>query len=150
MASTLSRSCSELHRSRGDSYVAYWSWILEFERYPKLTSVLSGVAPIYKLSRRTRNPVHAFSGSSLSSCARSLRHGTGSVQEPSSPDICRHIMHIHCTRIVVASATSAGCDVLCVQVLGGRPPGDWAREGAVLCTWDVCASASCGVGCDHL
>ena len=36
--------------------------------------------------------------------------------------------------IVVASATSAGCDVLCVQVLGGRPPGDWAREGAILCT----------------
>ena len=34
--------------------------------------------------------------------------------------------------IVVASATSAGCDVLCVQVLGGLPPGDWAREGAFL------------------
>ena len=36
--------------------------------------------------------------------------------------------------IVVASATSAGCDVLCVQVLGGRPPGDWVRADAVLCT----------------
>ena len=35
--------------------------------------------------------------------------------------------------IVVASAPSAGCDVLCVQVLGGHPPGDWAREGAFLC-----------------
>ena len=35
---------------------------------------------------------------------------------------------------VVASTPSAGCDVLCVQVLGGHPPGDWAREGAFLCT----------------
>ena len=52
--------------------------------------------------------------------------------------------------IVVASATSAGCEVLCVQVLGGRPPGDWVRAGAFLCTCDVCASASSGVGCDRL
>ena len=36
--------------------------------------------------------------------------------------------------IVVASTPSTGCDVLCVQALGGHPPGDWAREGAFLCT----------------
>ena len=24
--------------------------------------------------------------------------------------------------------------ILCVQVLGGRPPGDWVRAGAFLCT----------------
>ena len=40
--------------------------------------------------------------------------------------------------------------VLCVQVLGGHPPGYRAREGAFPCTYDVCASTSCGVRCDHL
>ena len=27
--------------------------------------------------------------------------------------------------------------ILCVQVLGGRPPGDWVRAGAFVCTWGV-------------
>ena len=35
--------------------------------------------------------------------------------------------------VVVSSAPSTGCGVLYVQVLGGHPPGDWAREGTFLC-----------------
>ena len=41
--------------------------------------------------------------------------------------------------LTVASTPSAGCDSLCVRVLGGHPPVDRVRVGASLCTCDMCA-----------
>ena len=41
--------------------------------------------------------------------------------------------------LLVASTPSTGCDALCVQVLGGHPPGDRVRAAASLCTGDVYA-----------
>ena len=41
--------------------------------------------------------------------------------------------------LTVASTPSARCDALCVQVLGGHPPGHRVYVGASLCTCDMCA-----------
>ena len=41
--------------------------------------------------------------------------------------------------LTVASARSAGCGALCVQVLGGHPYVDRVHAGKSLCTCDVCA-----------
>ena len=58
------------------------------------------------------------------------------ISQPSrfshTPRLRTNAAHMH--MIVVASATSEGCNVLSVQVLGGRPPGDWVRADAFLCT----------------
>ena len=39
--------------------------------------------------------------------------------------------------LTVASTPSAGCDALCVQVLGGHPPIDLVHADESLCTCDM-------------
>ena len=39
---------------------------------------------------------------------------------------------------MLASTSSAGCDALCVHVLGGRPPDDRVHVGASPHTCDMC------------
>ena len=41
--------------------------------------------------------------------------------------------------LTVAPTPSTGCDSLCVQVLGGRPPVDRVHAAASLFACDVCA-----------
>ena len=56
------------------------------------------------------------------------------VEKPQRGNTNQHTLVAGGVQVVVASAPSTGCGVLCVQVLVGHPPGDWAREGAFLCT----------------
>ena len=46
------------------------------------------------------------------------------VEKPQRGNTNQHTLVAGGVQVVVASAPSTGCGVLCVQVLGGHPPGD--------------------------
>ena len=50
----------------------------------------------------------------------------------------------------VASTPLAGCDALCVQVLGDHPPVKRVHAGESLCTCDVRALTCCRLGCGYV
>ena len=55
-----------------------------------------------------------------------------SARGPGHPELSKSYMDM--ASKLLTFTPSAGCDALCVKVLGGHPPGGRVRAGASLCT----------------